>query len=76
VIVPKENERDVATVPDYLRGKILVRAKLTFDHNTTIAAPHSCDSSLPPPSVWANSSKVMISTTVILCVTRPRWCGN
>jgi ATP-dependent Lon protease len=31
VIVPKENERDVAMIPDYLRGKIRVRHVSTIE---------------------------------------------
>jgi predicted ATP-dependent protease len=37
VIVPQENERDVAMVPDYLRGKILVRHVSTIEEVLEIA---------------------------------------
>jgi ATP-dependent Lon protease len=37
VIVPLENERDVAMIPDYLRGKIQVRHVSTIDEVLELA---------------------------------------
>lgn len=37
VIVPRENERDVTTIPDYLRGKIQVRHVSTIEEVLEIA---------------------------------------